>query len=50
MSMWLNSPEHLRNLLSSDWRDFGLGVRSRVDLQGLHGVTLWANEFGAHRG
>lgn len=50
MSLWLHSPEHLRNLLSRQWRDFGLGVRPRVDLQGFHGVTLWANEFGAHRG
>ena len=50
MSMWLHSPEHLRNLLSRRWHDFGLGVRSRVDLQGLSGMTIWANEFGVHSG
>ena len=50
MAMWLHSPEHLRNLLSTQWHDFGLGVRRRVDLQGVHGVTIWANEFGAHTG
>jgi len=47
MDMWLHSPEHRRNLLSSQWRDFGLGVRAGFDFLGVHGVTLWANEFGA---
>lgn len=50
MSMWLHSPEHLRNLLSAQWHDFGLGMRSRVDLEGLRGMTIWVNEFGAHSG
>jgi len=50
MSMWLHSPEHLRNLLSRRWRDFGLGFRAGVDLDGLRGATIWANEFGARRG
>lgn len=49
MNMWLHSPEHLRNLLSSQWRDFGLGVRPRFDFLGVRGATLWANEFGARR-
>jgi uncharacterized protein YkwD len=47
MRMWLHSPEHLRNLLSRRWRDFGLSVCTRVAFLGLRNVTLWANEFGA---
>lgn len=49
MSMWLHSPEHLRNLLSPQWHDFGLGVLPGIDFQGVAGATLWANEFGARR-
>lgn len=46
MSLWLHSPEHLRNLLTPQWREFGLGVRPRLDFLGIRGATLWANEFG----
>jgi uncharacterized protein YkwD len=48
MQVWLHSPEHLENLLSHQWREFGLGVSSGVDFLGYHGATIWANEFGSH--
>ena len=47
MNLWLHSPEHLRNLLSPEWQEFGLGVRAGFDFLGVHGASLWANEFGA---
>ncbi|HZT15024.1 MAG TPA: CAP domain-containing protein [Gaiellaceae bacterium] len=47
MNLWLHSPEHLRNLLSPQWREFGLGLRMGFDFLGVHGASLWANEFGA---
>jgi len=47
MNMWLHSPEHLSNLLSRKWREFGLGVRAGFDFLGVRDASLWANEFGA---
>ena len=47
MRMWLDSPEHRRNLLSPRWRQFGLAVRLKVEFLGDPGVAVWANEFGS---
>jgi uncharacterized protein YkwD len=47
MRMWLNSPEHRRNLLSPRWRQFGLAVRLQVEFLGDPGVAVWANEFSS---
>jgi uncharacterized protein YkwD len=46
MASWLASPPHRQNLLSGDWRSFGLGVRTGKFL-GYAGVAIWANEFGS---
>ena len=48
MRMWLDSPEHRRNLLSPRWRQFGLAVRLQVEFLGDPGVAIWANEFGSN--
>jgi uncharacterized protein YkwD len=47
MRMWLDSPEHRKNLLSPLWREFGLGVRLQAAFQGGSGTAVWANEFGS---
>jgi uncharacterized protein YkwD len=46
MADWLASPPHRENLLSGQWKSFGLGVRESTFL-GYSGVALWANEFGS---
>jgi uncharacterized protein YkwD len=46
MRMWLESPEHRKNLLSPKWREFGLGVRLQAAFLGNPRATVWANEFG----
>ena len=46
MAAWLASPAHRQNLLSGQWKSFGLGVRVGTFL-GYSGVAIWANEFGS---
>jgi uncharacterized protein YkwD len=46
MRMWLESPEHRKNLLSPKWREFGLGVRLQTAFLGNPDAAVWANEFG----
>jgi uncharacterized protein YkwD len=46
MASWLASPPHRQNLLSGDWKAFGLGVRIGKFL-GFNGIAVWANEFGS---
>jgi len=46
MAAWLASPPHRQNLLSGQWKSFGLGVRVGSFL-GYSGVAIWANEFGS---
>jgi uncharacterized protein YkwD len=46
MAAWLASPAHRQNLLSGQWKSFGLGVRVGSFL-GYSGVAIWANEFGS---
>lgn len=46
MAAWLASPPHRQNLLSGQWKSFGLGVHVGSFL-GYSGVAIWANEFGS---
>lgn len=46
MNSWLNSPEHLQNILGSAFRDLGIGYLAGQSFQGTTGVTLWSQEFG----
>src|SRR6478752_8461582 len=48
LQMWLNSPPHRANLLSSRWRDLGIAVQ-RGHMFGRDGVALWVMEFGRRR-
>lgn len=50
MSMWIASPEHLRNLLTPQWRDLGVSAVRVVGAPGVfHGlrVTIITTDFGA---
>jgi uncharacterized protein YkwD len=43
---WLNSPEHRRNIVDSNWREVGL-IRTRASRLFEHANgTLWVVEFG----
>jgi uncharacterized protein YkwD len=46
MAAWLASPPHRQNLLSGQWKSFGLGVHVGSFL-GYSGIAIWANEFGS---
>jgi uncharacterized protein YkwD len=52
MKMWLASPEHLRNLTSSRWRQIGVSAVRVVRATGVfHGmrVTIITTDFGVRR-
>jgi uncharacterized protein YkwD len=52
MKMWIASPEHLRNLLSSQWRQIGISAVHVVGAPGVyHGmrVTIITTDFGVRR-
>lgn len=46
MNSWLNSPEHLRNILDVAFHDLGIGCLAGQRFQGMTGATLWSQEFG----
>jgi uncharacterized protein YkwD len=46
MQVWLGSPDHRQNLLSTEWTSFGLALHASTTFLGAGGVALWANEFG----
>jgi uncharacterized protein YkwD len=46
MNSWLNSPEHLQNILNSAFHDLGIGYLPGQSFQGTTGATLWSQEFG----
>ncbi len=52
MSLWIASPEHLRNLLTPAWREIGVSavrvVRAPGVFDGLR-VTIITTDFGARR-
>lgn len=52
MKMWIASPEHLRNLLTPEWRYLGVAAVHVVDAPGVFGgqaVTIITTDFGARR-
>src|SRR5262245_12456949 len=52
MKMWIASPEHLRNLLTPQWRQLGVSavhVASAPGVYGGHGVTIITTDFGVRR-
>ncbi len=52
LDMWLNSPEHRRNILTARWREFGLGAAHVVSAPGVYSgraVTIVTTDFGVRR-
>jgi uncharacterized protein YkwD len=52
MKMWIGSPEHLRNLLTPQWRQIGISAVHVLRAPGVfHGasVTIITTDFGARR-
>ena len=52
MKMWIASPEHLRNLMTPQWRQIGLSAVHVVRAPGVfHGlsVTIITTDFGVRR-
>jgi uncharacterized protein YkwD len=52
MKLWIASPEHLRNLMSSQWREIGVSAVHVVRAPGVfHGlpVTIITTDFGVRR-
>ena len=52
VQQWLDSPTHRRVLLTSSWRELGIGVVSAVAAPGAYGgqdVQIAAAEFGLRR-
>jgi uncharacterized protein YkwD len=52
MQMWIASPEHLRNLLTTQWRQIGISAVHVVGAPGVyHGrrVTIITTDFGVRR-
>lgn len=52
MKLWIASPEHLRNLMSAQWREIGVSavhvLRAPGVFHGL-GVTIITTDFGVRR-
>jgi uncharacterized protein YkwD len=52
MKMWIRSPEHLRNLMSSQWRQIGVSAVRVVRAPGAFHhmrVTIITTDFGVRR-
>jgi uncharacterized protein YkwD len=49
MSGWVNSDGHRANILSSSYRDLGLGLRIGT-LNDYSGAHVWTAHFGYHSG
>jgi uncharacterized protein YkwD len=52
MKMWISSPPHLANLLSSQWRQIGIsavGVARAPGVYGRRRVTIITTDFGVRR-
>jgi uncharacterized protein YkwD len=50
VQLWLNSPEHRRNLLDPHWRQMGVAAVQVTGAGGVYGgqtVTVITNDFGA---
>jgi uncharacterized protein YkwD len=48
MTNWLNSTGHRTNLLSTSFRDQGIGL-AKTTFQGYPGAQIWVNELAAPR-
>ena len=49
MKMWIASPEHLRNLLTPQWRQIGVSAVHLAAAPGVYGglgVTIITTDFG----
>jgi len=52
MQMWIASPEHLRNLLTKQWRGIGISAVSVAHAPGVFNgqpVTIITTDFGVRR-
>jgi len=52
LKLWIASPEHLRNLLSPQWRQLGVSAVRVVDAPGVFNgqrVTIITTDFGVRR-
>ena len=52
LTLWIASPEHLRNLLSPQWRQIGVSavhVAGAPGVFGGHRVTIITTDFGVRR-
>jgi uncharacterized protein YkwD len=50
--MWMESPEHRKNLLDREWREIGLGAVHVASAPGVYGgdqVTIVTADFGIRR-
>lgn len=44
---WMNSPGHRANLLSSSYREIGVGVTPDTPMSGVRGGATYATDFGS---
>lgn len=52
LEMWLNSPEHRKNMLTARWREIGLAAVHVTSAPGTYGsreVTIVTSDFGVRR-
>jgi hypothetical protein len=52
MKMWIASPEHLRNLLTPEWRRVGISAVHVLHAPGVYDglpVTIVTTDFGVRR-
>jgi uncharacterized protein YkwD len=47
LTAWVNSPEHLENMLESSYREVGVGLEVG-QLNGYTGAHVWVTHFGEH--
>ena len=43
---WMNSPPHRHSMLSSRFRDIGIGITSGAPVQGVDRAAIYATDFG----
>jgi uncharacterized protein YkwD len=52
LEMWVNSPEHRKNMLTARWREIGLSAVHVTSAPGTYGsreVTIVTSDFGVRR-
>ena len=49
MRGWMNSPPHKRNILSSSFREVGVGVAAGAPARGQEHAATYATDFGTRR-